>query len=215
MDDSPDALLDDHRHTGMDDSPDALLDDLEAYMNGPAEEDEDEAWDSQLTEDEDPNYPAPPPKRQRCTSPPRHFTKSSEFWDSVEKEVRYYMDDEWFSIADKTIHDLSEDWERNVSTVERAVKSIALGSMEFKIGICRDPKWRWFVCDGGKYSKNFTKMTIVYAAKSSKPKHSESTGNMEIAQIAKFKDYDNCLNRAPGGEMPSDGSPHFCYVVSN
>ena len=54
----------------MDDSPDALLDDLQDYMNGPAEEDEDEAWDSQSTEDEDPNYPAPPPKRQRCTSPP-------------------------------------------------------------------------------------------------------------------------------------------------
>ena len=68
----------------MDDSPDALLDDLQNYMNGPAEEDEDEAWDSQLTEDEDPNYSAPPPKRQRCTSPPRHFTNDKEFWDSVE-----------------------------------------------------------------------------------------------------------------------------------
>ena len=199
------------------DLPDALLDQLDDYMNGRVkEEDEDEACDSQLTEYDDDHWPAEPPaKRQRCTSPPRHFTKSNEFWDSVAKEVLYYMDDEWFSTADKTMKDLSEDWERNVSTVARAINSIALGSRQFKIGICRDPKWRWFVCDGGKYSKNFTKMTIVYAAKSSKPKHSESTGNMEIAQIAKFKDYDNCLNRAPGGEMPSDGSPHFCYVVSN
>ena len=197
--------------------PDALLDQLDDYMNGRVkEEDEDEAWDSQLTEYDDDHWPAePPPKRQRCTSPPRHFTKSSEFWDSVGKEVRYYMDDEWFSTADKTINDLSEDWERNVSTVARAINSIALGSIQFKIGICRDPKWRWFVCNGGKYSKNFTKMTIVYAAKSSKPKHSESTGNMEIAQIEKFKCYQHCLNEAPGGEMPSDGSPHFCYVVSS
>ena len=197
------------------DLPDALLDQLDDYMNGRVkEEDEDEACDSQLTECDDDHWPAEPsPKRQRCTSPPRHFTKSGEFWESVEKEVRYYMNDEWFSTAD--FNDLSEDWERNVSTVARAINSIALGSRQFKIGICRDPKWRWFVCHGGKYSKNFTKMAIVYAAKSSKPKHSESTGNMEIAQIAKFKDYDNCLNRAPGGEMPSDGSPHFCYVVSN
>ena len=199
------------------DLPDALLDQLDDYMNGRVkEEDEDEACDSQLTEYDDDHWPAEPsPKRQRCTSPPRHFTKSGEFWESVEKEVRYYMNDEWFSTAD--FNDLSEDWERNVSTVERAVKSIALGSMEFKIGICRDPKWRWFVCNGGKYSKQFTKMTIVYVAKSSKPKHSESTGNMEIAQISKFKNesYPHCLNEAPGGEMPSDGSPHFCYVVSN
>ena len=197
------------------DLPDALLDQLDDYMNGRVkEEDEDEACDSQLTEYDDDHWPAAPsPKRQRCTSPPRHFTKSGEFWESVEKEVRYYMNDEWFSTAD--FNDLSEDWERNVSTVARAINSIALGSRQFKIGICRDPKWRWFVCNGGKYSKQFTKMTIVYVAKSSKPKHSESTGNMEIAQIAKFKDYDNCLNRAPGGEMPSDGSPHFCYVVSN
>ena len=143
--------------------PDALLDQLDDYMNGRVkEEDEDEACDSQLTEYDDDHWPAePPPKRQRCTSPPRHFTKSNEFWDSVAKEVRYYMDDEWFSTADKTINDLSEDWERNVSTVARAINSIALGSRQFKIGICRDPKWRWFVCNGGKYSKEFTKMTIV------------------------------------------------------
>ena len=98
-----------------------------------------------------------------------------------------------------------------------AITSIALGSRQFKIGICLDPKWRWFVCAGGAYSKSFTKMTLVYVAKSSKPKHSESTGNMEIAQIEKFRypRYPNCLNEAPGGEMPSDGSPHFCYVVSN
>ena len=197
-------------------SADGLLDLLEATWNQPAkEEDEDEAWDLQLTEDEDPNYPAPPPKRQRCTSPPCHFTKSDEFWDSVEKVVTHYMDDAWFSTADRTFNDLNEDWEHNVSTVATAIKSIALGSRQFKIGICLDPKWRWFVCAGGAYSKSFTKMTLVYVAKSSKPKHRESTGNMEITQIEKFKDYGNCLNRAPGGEMPSNGSPHFCYVVSN
>jgi hypothetical protein len=135
----------------------------------------------------------------------------------VEKVVTHYKDDAWFSTADKTFNDLSEDWERNVSTVARAIESIALNSNQFKIGICLDPKWRWFVCAKGWYSKNFTKMTLVYSAPSSKPKHSESTGNMEIAQIEKFNTpcYPNRLNKAPGGEMPSDGSPHFCYVVSN
>mgnify|MGYP000594685715 CR=1 FL=1 len=197
-------------------SADGLLDQLDAYMNQPAkEEDEDEAWDSQATEDEDPNYPAPPPKRQRCTSPPCHFTKSDEFWDSVEKVVTHYMDDAWFSIADRIFDNLSEDWDRSVSAVATAIKDIAIEAREFKIGICVDPKWRWFVCAGGEYSKRFTKMTLVYVAKSSKPHNRESTGNMEIAQIEKFKCYQHCLNEAPGGEMPSDGSPHFCYVVSN
>ena len=198
--------------------PDALLDQLDDYMNGRVkEEDELEAGDSQLTEYDDDHWPAPSPKRQRCPSPPSHFTKSNDFWDSVVKVFTHYMNAAWFATADKTFDDLGDDWERNVSTVARAIESIALNSNQFKIGICLDPKWRWFVCAKGYYSKHFTKMTLVYAAPSSKPKHSESTGNMEKAQIEKFNTpcYPNCLNKAPGGEMPSDGSPHFCYVVSN
>ena len=195
---------------------DVLLGDLLRHMKRKAEgEDEASCWDSQATEDEDTNDPPPPPKRQRCTSQPCHFSKSDEFWDSVEKVVTYYMNDAWFSTADRIFDNLSEDWDRNVSLVATAIKDIAIEAREFKIGICLDPKWRWFVCAGGAYSKSFTKMTLVYVAKSSKPKDRESTGNMEIAQIQKFKSYLNCLNEAPGGEMPSDGSPHFCYVVSN
>ena len=197
--------------------PDLLLDQLDDYMNGRVkEEDEDEAWDSQLTEYDDDHWPAAPsPKRQRCTSPPRHFTKSGDFWDSVAKVITHYMNAAWLETADKTFEDLGDDWERNVSTVHTAIESIALNSNQFKIGICVDPKWRWFVCANGWYSKHFTKMTLVYVARSSKPKHSESTGNMEIAQIEKFKYDDRCLNVADGGETRSGGSPHFCYVVSN
>ena len=166
--------------------------------------------------DEDPNFPPPPPppRRQPYTSPPCHFSKSCEFWDSVEKVVTSYMDDAWFSIDDRMFNDLNEDWDHNVSGVAIAINDIAIEAREFKIGICVDPKWRWFVCAGGAYSKSFTKMTLVYVANSSKPKDRRSTGNMEIAQIEKFKSYVNCANRAPGGEMPSNGSPHFCYVVS-
>ena len=200
---------------GSESESDELLRGLKRHMEA---EDEDESpWDSQATENEDPNFPPPPPpKRQRYTSPPCHFSKSCEFWDSVEKVVTHYMDDAWFSIADRTFDDLSEDWDHNVSGVATAIKSIAIEAREFKIGICVDPKWRWFVCAGGAHSRSFTKMTLVSVANSSKPNDRQSTGNMEKTQISRFKGMcgDKCMNKAPGGEGASDGSPHFCYVVS-
>ena len=129
--------------------------------------------------------------------------------------VKRYIDESWFSIDERTFNRLDEDWDHNVSEVAIAIAGIAREAREFKIGITVDPKWCWFTCAGGAYSKRFTKMTLVYVANSSKPKHRHSTGNMEIAQIEKFKYDDRCLNVADGGETPSGGSPHFCYVVSN
>ena len=203
-------------------SPDALLDELEALIDQPDQDDDaSSAFDSQLTENENPNEPASPcspaPKRFKLdTSPPCHFTKSDEFWYSVANVVSSYCDDAWFSMHDATLNKLGEDWDRNVSTVEAAIKGIATESQFFKIGITENPKHRWFVCDNGSYSKNFTKMTVVYVSTSAKKIHHQSTGNMEKTQISKFKDIcdDQCLNESPGGEGASDGSPHFCYVVS-
>jgi hypothetical protein len=202
-------------------SPDGLLDLLEDYMNLPdqpaKDDDTSSAFDSELTEDEDPNYPPPCPAPKRLklyTSPPCHFTKSDEFWDSVAKVVTSYMDDAWFSMDEgPTLDRLGEDWDRNVSAVTTAITGIAREAQLFKIGITEDPKHRWFVCDNGNYSNTFTKMTVVYVATSSKKLHHQSTGNMERTQISKFKTDEKCMNKAPGGEGASDGSPHFCYVV--
>jgi len=201
-------------------SPDWLLDDLEAHFNRPDQDDDaSSAFDSQLTENENPNEPASPcspaPKRFKLDAP-CHFTKSGEFWYSVANVVSSYCDDAWFEMHDATLKRLGEDWDRNVSTVEAAIKGIATESQFFKIGITMDPKHRWFVCDKGKYSKDFTKMTVVYVSTHAKKIHHQSSGNMEKTQISKFKDLcgDQCLNKSPGGEGASDGSPHFCYVVS-
>ena len=42
----------------------------------------------------------------------------------------------------------------------------------------------------------------------------ESTGAMEIALIERFSSHPRCINREGGdGDCPSNGSPHFTYVV--
>ena len=205
-----------------DDSPDALLDLLQTHFDQPDETSSE--FDSQLTENENPNEPASPcspaPKRLKLdTSPaPCHFSKSPDFWDDVVKVVTSYMDDAWFSMDEATLDQLGEDWDGNASTVTRAIAGIVNKCQEFKIGITEDPKHRWFVCDNGNYSKNYTKMTVVYVAPKGKKLYHESTGNMEKTQISKFKDTllgeGKCMNKAPGGEGASDAYPHFCYVAS-
>ena len=51
------------------------------------------------------------------------------------------MDDVWFSIMDgATLNHLSEDWDRNVSTMTNAIDDIAKESQFLKIGIIEDPK---------------------------------------------------------------------------
>jgi len=59
-------------------------------------------------------------------------------------------------------------------------------------------------------------MTMVYVPTSAKKLHHQSTGNMEKAQISRFKGMcgDKCMNKALGGNGASDDPPHVCYVVS-
>ena len=42
---------------------------------------------------------------------------------------------------------------------------------------------------------------------------STSTGAMERLLVDKFRHLPECIKRQAGGECPSNGSPHFCYVV--
>lgn len=57
-------------------------------------------------------------------------------------------------------------------------------------------------------------MVLLYAAPTSKPKVPYSTGAFEKMLIREFARVDGCINRrGAGGECPSNGSPHFCYVI--
>ncbi len=43
-----------------------------------------------------------------------------------------------------------------------------------------------------------------------------STGTMETVLIQIFEEQPNCINgKGGGGDCPSGGSPHFCYVVAS
>ena len=96
---------------------------------------------------------------------------------------------------------------------------------QFKIGITERPDLRWPMYTNSKDGVKWTTMFLLYAAPTSKSaicssdspaqqaSKKASTGSMERHLISFLRDFDNCVNDAPGGERPSDGSPHFTYVV--
>ena len=97
---------------------------------------------------------------------------------------------------------------------------------QFKIGITERPDLRWPMYKNSKDDIKWTTMFILYAAPTSKSAmcssdstalqalKKTSTGSMEKHLIRFFRGlFDNCVNDAPGGERPSDGNPHFTYVV--
>jgi hypothetical protein len=174
------------------------------------EESSEEQWDTQLTDNDNPGLP----DRALPVPLPLHWTIDPLFWESYFYRIESYMEDDWFDQSD-CLNFLKPPWEQNCELVTDAIQSIVSRCTEFKIGITLDPRYRFFRCAFGEYSKRFSNMTIVYTAPFSRPHKLHSTGMMETIQIAKFKSRTGCLNVAPGGEGASAGSPHFLYVVSN
>jgi hypothetical protein len=96
---------------------------------------------------------------------------------------------------------------------------------QFKIGITERPDLRWPLYKKSTDHIKWTTMFLLYAAPISKSAmcssdspslqalKKTSTGAMEKHLIRFFNNFDGCVNDAPGGERPSDGSPHFTYVV--
>ena len=129
----------------------------------------------------------------------------------------------WF---DQQVLDLLDhsDWQGCVKSILSYIAmNVNSGSCRiFKVGITENPSLRWklYLREGG-----WTIMSVVYAAPISKwsIKRFEppllkklrrvSTGAMERELIKHVCDLPECQNSAPGGERPSDGSPHFCYIV--
>ena len=105
------------------------------------------------------------------------------------------------------------DFTSNLRESSRYVKEhIVDNCHEFKIGITENPWRRWFK-EGWYRDQGWEKMTMLYAAKSSKPRVCDSSGAMEIALIKALGDEVTCINKMKGGDCPSNGSPHFTYVV--
>ena len=102
---------------------------------------------------------------------------------------------------------------------------------KFKIGITENPHRRWHDPHFG-YKRSRNKLwdcfAVIYTSPTSKrtinkydkPKVKElkqtSTGMMETLLIHIFEELPTCINRkGAGADCPSEGSPHFCYVVAS
>jgi len=169
----------------------------------------DDTFDSQLTQNENPGVSSQPTE---LPPPPSHFTQQKDFWDKVAYRLHGLLGQPWLGEA-PSLDRLTPDFQRNADVCAQSIQHVISSATHFKIGITCDPRWRFFECDDGDYAKNFDKMVLVYAAETSKPKKMDSTGMMEIEQIARFKHLPGCENVSGGGDRPSEGSPHFMYVV--
>ena len=137
-----------------------------------------------------------------------HFIDDPIFMDQVEVVLAELCGTDW-AVPSLSLRCLTSSFERNVRVCTNAVNAIINNCNEFKIGITVNAIARWKL-----YGGKFTRMYILYFATSSKPWHEGSTGKMEQRLIHIFRNKSGCLNTGDGGECPSFGSPHLCYVVT-
>jgi len=186
------------------------------------------SFDSELTENDDLVFGsrAVPPIPTRASNPqddtmephPQqpHFMEDPIFMDKV---INFLVDHGIMTDASLDVSPafrlLTTSFAQNANHCADGVRAVVDGR-KFKIGITEDPMDRFYneiygygTAAGGNYSK----MYLLYVAPLSKPRVPDSTGRMEINLIARFKEDPNCLNKGPGGECPSNGSPHFVYVA--
>jgi hypothetical protein len=164
-------------------------------------------FDSQLTENDDPNWP--PQQQPVQVQNQVHHLRDPAFLDQVMEHLSCLDGKEWFEVW-PGLPSLGSDWEDNVLTIRHAISELARTCDEYKVGITADLKYRWETIG---YWRDFSRMVLLYTARSSKPRHAESTGSMEIRQASYFRHLPGCLNKTDGGECPSFGSPHYFYIV--
>ena len=175
-------------------------------------------FDSQDTAADDPNWPPEIPAGHQ------HWSAIAAFRQAVSDMLPGARCD-WFSSEPLEFLDLT-DFDKCASDAERFILSNVVGQYEyFKIGITENPYQRWVRSDCGYERSGWNFMYVLYVAPTSKwklePMDSEktkalkstSTGAMERLLVDRFMTFPDCINRQPGGECPSNGSPHFCYVV--
>ena len=182
-------------------------------------------FDSELTENEDPNFPTAQASAEDPQLHALHWSMDPQHDADAERVLSRCMGEPWFST------DFFWDSPRGYHANYDAARVFISGRIEhryqFKIGITEDPHFRWFRPDCG-YHGVFETMFILYSAATSKTKihmcdssetrlrKRESSGAMEKRLIRFFANgtANGCLNReGAGGENPSNGTPHFVYVV--
>ncbi len=203
---------------------------LETPKNVETDAASESSFDSELTDNENCNE-GPHEDPHMSEHPSKcHWSEDDQFWDSVERKLSRCFSEPWFSNV--YFYTSPEKFQENLGESTYFIANQVDGRCdEFKIGITEDPWDRWWRTDCGYHlpQQNFHTMYLLYAAPTSKHKiekfdsaetkalKSESTGAMEISLISRFAGqavHSICLNReGAGGECPSNGSPHFVYVV--
>ena len=79
-----------------------------------------------------------------------------------------------------------------------------LGGVSFYIGITENPVNRWRY-----HRERFSSMTVLVEASGS-----HVTAPLEVRLVTFFRGrFMRCLNVGPGGESPTNGTPHYLYVA--
>ena len=159
-----------------------------------------------------------------------HWSLEETFERDVGIELANCMGQDWF--INKINFAELVDFERSLQWAKQFIQAHYANWFKFKIGITENLYRRWHdSCFGYKNDKSvcWHYMAVLYTAPTSKPDTSKmclapqvkklrqaSTGTMETLLIQVFGELPGCINKkGAGGDCPSEGSPHFCYVVAS
>ena len=217
--DSFDSLLDAAQRSPCDTS--AL-----STQGSPCSTSRSNSYDSELAVDLAPEPAGLPAPVATLHFTPAHWSLQQCFRQDVDSALHACTNQHWFANLINWEH--LSDFKSSLEFAIDAIAQNAHNWYKFKIGITENVSRRWH--DSKMGYKNATEvcweyLAVLYTAPTSKCKINAwdsdevaslkraSTGLMETLLIKNFSELPNCLNKAAGGDCPSDGSPHFCYVA--
>ena len=144
--------------------------------------------------------------------------------EAIFRQVQYLLRSvpPWLHASDFGIMRFSDAFDR----ARALISSLMASGIECHVGMTQNLSQRWNRkdisaldgCPVGYKHRGYSFMVLLYAGPRSAYNDGhkwqmQSSGAMERALIAAFRDEPLLLNRSPGGEMPTPGCPHFTYVA--
>jgi hypothetical protein len=115
----------------------------------------------------------------------------------------------WISVAASDLTLVSLDG--LAASMERRIRGVCTDALPrhiFKIGLTRDPKWRWYNPEFGYSGSEFEAMEVLLVSQV------KVIQFMEEALITRLRSEQGCWNTRPGGETPPPPSfPCYLYFV--
>lgn len=129
---------------------------------------------------------------------------------AANQHIRHGLMVPWISVTETDLAMVS--LESLADTLAQRVRALAVDVMPrciFKLGLTRDPRWRWYDAPFS-YSKagEFSTMELLLVSQVGAIQY------LEEALITRFHSQQGCWNLAPGGETPPPRSyPCYLYIV--